>query len=300
MTSARWPARSRRSFTLNSSKARVSNRKPPQRTKVYRAGGNRRKGGRSRGGGSSGLGRVLSGPVGLILLGVLVVFGLGYWVKNYGPETKETPEAPAAVSVPKAGDSTPAAAQKPAPVVQNPAPAPAQQTPTPADPNKDIAAKRSHIDRSGGAAKTALLTIYYADGLKAADTLQPVQVRVEQTPSQIRRVSELIVQTPEDLKLFSGVPAGTKVLSVNFNSSTGVATVDLSAELAKAQAGDVAKIKAAFVYSLTQIPGVKAVQLWVNGRPATLHEQEWSKPLSPADIDALKAFAVEPVVKFQP
>jgi cytoskeletal protein RodZ len=278
----------------------VSNRKPPQRTKVYRAG-SRRRSSRSRGG-SSGLGRFLTGPVGLILLGVLVVFGLGYWVKNYGPEAKaETPPKPAEVTAPKAGNTAPTT-PAPAPVVQNPAPAPSQQqsTPAPADPTKDIVAKRSQIDRSGGAAKTSLLTIYYADGLKATDTLQPVQVRVEQTPSQIRRVSELIVQAPEDLKLFSGVPAGTKVLSVNFNSNTGVATVDLSAELAKVQAGDVAKIKAAFVYSLTQIQGVKSVQLWVNGRPAMLHEQEWSKPLSPADIDALKAFTLAPVVKFQP
>lgn len=266
---------------------------------MYRAGGSGRKGGRSRRG-SSGLGRSLTGPVGLILLGVLVVFGLGYWVKNYGPEAEATPK-PAEVSAPKAGDSAPTA-PNPAPVVQQPAPAPTQPAPTqaPADPTKDMVAKRSQIDRSGGAAKTSLLTIYYADGLKAADTLQPVQVRVEQTPSQIRRVSELIVEAPEELKLFSGVPAGTKVLSVNFNSTTGVATVDLSAELAKTQAGDVAKIKAAFVYSLTQIPGVKSAQLWVNGRPAMLHEQEWSKPLTPADVDALKAFAVEPVLKFQP
>lgn len=229
-----------------------------------------------------------------------MVFGLGYWVKNYGPEAAaETPPKPAEVSAPKAGNTAPPA-QKPAPVT--PAPAPTQQTPapSPADPNKDIAAKRSQIDRSAGAAKTALLTIYYADGLQTVDTLQPVQVRVEQTPSQIRRVSELIVDAPEDLKLFSGVPAGTKILSVNFNSTTGVATVDLSAELTKAQAGDVAKIKAAFVYSLAQITGVKAVQLWVNGHPAMLHEQEWSKPLTPADIDALKAFTVQPVLKYQP
>lgn len=264
---------------------------------MYRAGRSRSKGGRSRRG-SSGLGRFLTGPVWLILLGVLVVFGLGYWVKNYKPAAEPPPDQ-GAVSAPKAGDSTPAP-QNPAPTAQNPAPAPTQQTPAPADPTKDILAKRSHIDRSGGAAKTSLLTIYYADGLKATDTLQPVQVRVEQTPSQIRRVSELIVEAPEDLKLFSGVPAGTKVLSVNFNSNTGVATVDLSAELAKAQAGDVAKIKAAFVYSLTQIQGVKSVQLWINGHPAMLHEQEWSKPLTPADMDAQTLFAIEPVLKFIP
>ncbi|MDF2627728.1 MAG: hypothetical protein K0R39_1559 [Symbiobacteriaceae bacterium] len=230
-----------------------------------------------------------------------MVFGLGYWVKNYGPAAEATPEGKGAVTAPKTGDAAPPA-QNQAPAAPVQAPKATQQTPAPApaDPAKDIAAKRSHIDRSGGAAKTALLTIYYADGLKAADTLQPVEVLVEQTPSQIKRLSELIVAAPEDLKLFSGVPAGTKVLSVNFNSATGVATVDLSPELAKTQAGDLAKIKASFVYSLTRIPGVKSVQLWMNGRPAVLHQQEWSQPISAAEVDGQKLFTVAPVLKFQP
>lgn len=238
--------------------------------------------------------RAITGPAGLIVLGVAVVLGVGYWAKNYRPQSEPPQQQSPAVSAPKtaAQNQAPAAAPATQPAVQTPPPA--------ADPTKDLLDKRTHIDRSAGAAKTALVTIYYADGLQQADTLQPVEVRIEQTTALIKRTAELVVGAPEDLKLYSGVPAGTKVLSVDYNATTGVATVDLSAELAKAQAGDVAKIKAAFVYSLAQISGVKAVQLWVNGHPAMLHEQEWSKPLTPADIDALKAFTVQPVLKYQP
>ncbi|HWI62073.1 MAG TPA: GerMN domain-containing protein [Symbiobacteriaceae bacterium] len=224
------------------------------------------------------------------------MLGVGYWAKNYRPEPAPTQDK-TTVSAPKA-EATKPAAQNPAPV-NNPQPKPPAQTTPPADPTKDLLDKRAQIDRSAGAAKTMLVTIYYADALKTVDTLQPVEVRIEQTTSQIKRTAELVVAAPEDLKLYSGVPAGTKVLSADYNSKTGVATVDLSPELTKAQAGDVAKIKASFVYSLAKVPGVKSVQLWVQGRPAMLHQQEWSKPLSPADLDAQNLFKVEPLIKFK-
>lgn len=238
--------------------------------------------------------RAVTGPAGLILLGLAVVLGVGYWAQNYRPEPEQRPpQSPPAVSAPQPS------AQNQRPVTA-PATQPAVQTPPPADPNKELLDKRTHIDRSAGAAKTALVTVYYADGLKQADTLQPVEVRIEQTTSLIKRTAELVVGAPEDLKLYSGVPVGTKVLSADYNSTTGVATVDLSAELAKAQSGDVAKIKAAFVYSLTKVANVKAVQLWVNGRPAMLHQQEWSKPITPAELDAQNLFKTEPVLRFKP
>ena len=267
---------------------------------MYRAGGRRRKGGRSGSRGGSGLMRTLTGPVGLILLGVLVVLGVGYWVKNYRPEPAPAKENAAATTPGTAAPQPPAQYQAPvnAAPSKQPAPTPAPQTSV--DPNAELLAKRAHIDRSAGAAKTMLVLVYYADALKTVDTLQPVEIRVEQTTSLIKRVSDLVVSAPEDLKLYSGVPAGTKVLSVDYNSSTGVATVDLSPELGKAQPGDIAKIKAAFVYSLSRVPGVKSVQLWINGRPAMLHQQEWSKPISAADLDAQNLFKVEPVVKFKP
>lgn len=240
--------------------------------------------------------RFLTGPVGLVLLLVLVVLGVGYWVKNYRKEPAPAPEK-AAVTAPKTANSAPAA---PGPAPANTQPAAKPQPAQPVDPTKEILDKRARIDRSGGAAQTMVVTVYYSDGLKPVDTLQPVEVRIEATKSQIRRTAELIVSAPEELKLFSGVPAGTKVTSADYNSTTGVATVELSRELEKVQAGDVAKVKAAFVYSLTLVPGVKSVQLRVNGYPAMLHQQEWSKPITRAELESQALFKVEPVVKFKP
>jgi spore germination protein GerM len=57
-------------------------------------------------------------------------------------------------------------------------------------------------------------------------------------------------------------------------------------------------MKASFVYSLTEVANVKAVQLWVNGRPAVLHGMEWAKPISRADIQAQSAFKIDQVVKY--
>jgi spore germination protein GerM len=236
--------------------------------------------------------------VGLVLLGILVVFGVGYWVKNYyKPAEKAAEPVAAATSTPAPKQNTAPAVQAPAPST-NPAPAkPAEQQAAPADPEKQARDGRSQIDRAAGAAQTMLLPVYYSDGLSAGDTLQPVEVRVPQSVSQVKAAVEQLLNAPEALKLYSGIPAGTKVLSVNYDSKTGVATVDLSTEARQVQAGDVARVRAEFVYTLTRVPGVKAVQLWVLGHPAMLHEWQWSKPLTEADV---QGFKVEPLIKFVP
>jgi spore germination protein GerM len=146
-----------------------------------------------------------------------------------------------------------------------------------------------------------LVTVYYADGLKNGDTFVPVQVRVPATVSTIKTAAEQVVQAPENLKLYSSVPVGTKVQSANFTAATGVATVDLSAEAANVQGTAAAQtMMASFVYTLTEVPNVKAVQLWINGHPAVLHGIEWSKPLSRQDLQAQYPHQVEPMVKFVP
>ncbi|MFZ5827591.1 MAG: GerMN domain-containing protein [Bacillota bacterium] len=172
---------------------------------------------------------------------------------------------------------------------------PPNETSTPSD--QATLAGRAKINRSEGAAKSMLVTAYYADGLKNVMSLQPVEIKVARSVARIKATAEQVINAPQDLKLYSSVPAGTKVLGVNLKN--GVAIVDLSPEAAKVRgSAAVNNIMASFVYSLTAIPDVKSVQLWVNGRPALLDGFEWSKPLSRADLEGRNLFKVEPVIKY--
>lgn len=295
----------------------MSSRKAPKKARVYRAG---RSKARRRKGGGSGLAGLLKGPVGLVLLGVAIVLGVGYAAKWYQgdvldllPKSSDTAaeahKVPAAQTpatdnggaAPAQGGTTPPAAGNgggTAPASGTGQTAPATPAGQEADPNAAILADRAHIDRSAGA-KPMLVTVYYADGLKNGDTLVPVQVQVPLTVSTVRTAAEQVVRAPENLKLYSNVPAGTKVQDVNFKPDTGVATVDLSGEAANVQGTAAAQsMMASFVYTLTELPNVKAVQLWVNGRPAVLHGIEWSKPLSRQDLQAQNPLRIDPVVKF--
>jgi spore germination protein GerM len=269
---------------------------------VYRAGGGG--GHRRRGkGGGSGLFRVLTGPFGLVLLGIAVVLAIGYgakWYQSKGEPAVVTPAAKTGSNGAAGNDQVqaPATNQTQTPPKTEP-PKAAQPAPEPADPNKATVEGRSHIDRAGGAQQTMLVTAYYYDGLKASDTLVPVQIRVPLSVSNIKVTAELIVQAPEEFKLYSNVPKGTKVNSVNLKD--GVAYVDLSAEAGNVQGSAAAvAMQHAFVYSLTEIPNVKAVQVQILGRPAMLHGIEWSKPLSRADLKAQSPVAVDPLIKFVP
>lgn len=143
-----------------------------------------------------------------------------------------------------------------------------------------------------------LATVYYADGLGNGDTLQPVQVQVPHTVARIAATTEQVLNPPTDLELYSNVPAGTRVLGVNLQAD-GTAVVDLSAEAAHIQGSAAAEgFRASLVYSLTEIPGVNAVQLRVEGQPAVLHGVEWTEPVSRSDVEAFGQFSVAPVIEF--
>lgn len=260
-----------------------------------------RSGGSRRGKGGGGKGRFFSGPVGAVIIGVLLILGLGYAVKNYKPADEPAagkvtaPEAGAPkATTPATGNTTPAAGTNTpaAPVASTPAPQPEQQA----------AAQRSHIDRSGGAASKDTVTIYYADALKGGESLQPVEVQiaVPANGAWIRTVADQVVNPPRELKLESGIPAGTTVKSVNFLRESGTAVIDLSAEAkGVSSASDASTIKAAFVYSLTELKDVKAVLVRINGFTAQFGQMVWDKPISRAELTAQNVFRVEPVIKFQ-
>jgi hypothetical protein len=262
---------------------------------VHRTGRTRSKRGKGR---TSGILKTLAGPVGLVALGLALVLGAGYWAQK-APASKQVP-APV-----KQAEPSPVVSPQPAPTPAPAAPPTSQQPvtpPTPAaakpDPNQAILEGRHHIDRAAGATETMNLTLYYADGLKNGEALQPVEVRVAQSRSSIQSVVEQVINAPADLKLYSSVPAGTKVKSVNLKPG-GVAVVDMSAEITQVRGSAATEnIVASLVYSLTGLKGVSSVQLWVGGRPAMLDQYEWSKPLSRTDIGARNVFKMQPVINY--
>ncbi|MDB4895164.1 MAG: hypothetical protein JWN15_1426 [Firmicutes bacterium] len=262
---------------------------------MHRTGRTRSKKGKGR---ASGILKTLAGPVGLVALGLALVLGAGYWAQR-APASKQVPApvkqaAPSPVVSPQpAPTPAPAAPPTAQPPVTPPKPVPAKP-----DPNQAILEGRHHIDRAAGAKATMTLTLYYADGLKNGEALQPVEVRVAQSRSSIQSVVEQVINAPADLKLYSSVPAGTKVKSVNLTAG-GVAVVDLSAEVAQVRGSAATEnIVASLVYSLTELKGVNSVQLWVNGHPAMLDQYEWSKSRSRADMGARNVFTMQPVIKF--
>lgn len=168
---------------------------------------------------------------------------------------------------------------------------------SPSAADQAVVAARARIDRSGGAAKSMLVTVYYSDGLKNGESLQPVEMKVEHSVGRIKLTTEQILNPPQDLKLHSNVPKGTTILGVNFKN--GVAIVDLSPEAANVKGTAAAtNMIASFVYSLTDIPDVESVQLWINGQPASLHGIDWSEPLSRADVESRNWFKVEPAIEY--
>ncbi|HYG60596.1 MAG TPA: GerMN domain-containing protein, partial [Symbiobacteriaceae bacterium] len=284
----------------SNSKARVSSNRPPQRARVLRSGGGRKRKGR-------GPGRFLFGPVGAVLLGVLLVLGIGYAVKVYKPaaEPADAKVTAPGTEAPKNGTATPGTSNstttQPATTPVTTAPAttsPAATTPATTTAPTPVA-DRAHIDRSGGATNKAKVTIYYADG-QLADSLQPVEIQIPFTTGWIKAIADQVVDPPRDLKLDSGLPPGTKVKSVDLRKDTGTAVVDLSPEAKGVQsASDASKIKAAFVYSLTELKDVKSVLVWINGFPAQFGPMVWDKPITRAELEAQKLFKVEPVIHFQ-
>lgn len=221
----------------------------------------------------------------IIMVSLMLLMAFGYWGQGSQLAEPPAPQSPPGATLP---DTTPPVTTLPPGV-------------NPLSPNFSVADARKHIDRSAGTSETMLMTVFYADGLKNAESLQPVEMRLQKNPGTVMAAAEQVLFAPVDYKLYSSVPDGTKIRSVDFNETTGVATVEVSPELETVQgSAAAANIMASFVYTLTSIPNVKAVQLTVGNRPAMLHQIEWDKPITRAEMDAKAYFKVEPVIKFSP
>jgi len=274
---------------------------------------------------------LFANPVTPVLIGLVIVLGVGTWVlrdanpaatdpteetgkgdttkdstskgntnESGGTNTTKQPTTNEPTGGSKGSDTTGSQTDTATPP-SKPADSSAEKPADTSAVDPAIQAARAKIDRSGGAAETMMATLYFSDGLKNGMSLQPVEVKLERTVGRLRETVEQLLNPPQDLKLYNSVPAGTKIgkAAVNFDKATGVATVDLTAEAATIKgSAAVNEMLASFVYSLTEIPDVKSVQLWVEGKPAVLDGYEWSKPLSRSDLDSRTGFAVEPVIKY--
>ncbi|MGE5675123.1 MAG: GerMN domain-containing protein [Mycobacterium leprae] len=264
--------------------AGTSQKRLPQKAKVHRSG---------RKGGSGRAGAVLK-PILVAAVVIGALLAIGHWAQDKQP-TQARPDVSAGSSKVEAPPVNPAPATNSTGKTDPKSGTTAGAT-TPKDP---LTAQRAHIDRSGGAKETMLVTAYYADGVKNGESLQPVQILLPKSAGVARAVAEQVVQAPENLQLYSNVPKGTTVKSVDIDGTT--ATVEVSAQVSSIQgSAAVNNLMASFVYSLTELPNIKSVMLLVNGKPAQLHEIDWAKPITRSEMDARNYFKVEPVIKYVP
>lgn len=285
--------------------------------------------------GSSGFVANVLVPVGLVALGLGIVVGIGFALRNTpvgeflgvadSPASQESEQAsqpePApgqgAETAPQIGpDEAEPATKQPGEAKEDPDRAEqgdaAPKEPEPSasegagaseaaeseDESEDPAAAAmqqvpAFIDRAGGAADTMLITVYYTDRLGKGAVLRPVQVQIPRTPSRIYVTTEQLLNPPTDLGLYSSAPSGTQIRGVNANG--GVAIVDLSSEMQEIEGSAAAEnFMASLVYSLTEIPGINAVELRIEGWPADLDGSAWSGPLTRADVQAATGVEVAP------
>lgn len=268
----------------------MSNGKPKSKKGSARSGGGRAA--RRKESGRSTNQRVAA-AVALVLVALMSLGGLGYWAQSRA--ANQTPPL-----TPDQGQGTAPAATPPTSIT----PAPAQnqsqtQTPPKAQPTALPDGRPSawaHLDRSFGAAETMLQTLYWVDG-RTGDRLQPIEVRLPKTTGRARAAVEQLLKPPADLNLYTGIPTGTKL--VDLKVTNGTASVELSKEIETLQgSANAESVMATLVYSLTELPEVKQVQLNVDGHPAMLHGIEWSKPLTRQDLTARNLFPVESVIRF--
>lgn len=169
----------------------------------------------------------------------------------------------------------------------------------------DVARAREHIDRSGGDPGATLVTAYFADRYSRGTALVPVQIKVKGLPeSPTGRAAALLpvlLDPPVALGLETGVPPGTRVGpgGVRLDASSGVLTVELTpaAENGSGE-GWATSVLYSFVYTLTEIEGVQAVRLQVEGRPARLAGWTWDRPLGRADLERLAAMHLVEGVRY--
>jgi len=161
---------------------------------------------------------------------------------------------------------------------------PEDQTPTPQDPPQNVV-----VDPSPEGEKEEI-TIYYinneyiATGDESLEKAIPVTKEVVIGEKAIEEVIlEELQKEPEDEKLSTAI-GNIKVLSVETAENT--AFVNLSGEKLSGGSLDETMILTQLILSLTELPGIEQIQIYVDGRvrETLMSHYEIMEPLTREDI----------------
>lgn len=234
----------------------------------------------------------LASPLALILVLLLALGTLGYYVQSKTPQSTPalTPQTPPVTDPPTSSNPTTSANQPATPV-------PKVEAPKVENLPDGRPGAWARLDRAAGATESMRQTLYWLDG-RNAERLQPIEVKLPKSVETGRTAVEQLLDPPRDLKLESGIPAGTKLNGVRMTGS--VMIVDLTKEVESVQGSAAANaIMATLVYSLTELPGVTAVRLMADGLPAVLHGAEWTDPLTREELQERNLFQIDNVIRFE-
>lgn len=216
---------------------------------------------------------------GLALCVAAGIAGCG-WFRT--PEARNAPPVPGGGAMPSPGQTTPAPGARVGVATDDAARA-------------RMLAARGRIDRSGGAAETRLVVVYYIDAFSDLQALQPVEVRIARTQSIARAALEALFAGAPEAGL-EGTPGRPSVRGLTIRD--GRAIVDLTGEVLQQRGGSAweASVVWPIVYTLTELPGVTEVELRVEGKSQILHQLDLSRPLRRPERDGY--FRIQPLIRF--
>lgn len=144
------------------------------------------------------------------------------------------------------------------------------------------------------------LSIYFSD--REAQRVMPVTRYLDPDSGLARGAVLALLAGPDAADRVRGltdaVPSGSHLLGITVRDST--ATVDLSRAFESGAGSSSVRMRlAALVYTLTRVPGVRRVRLWLEGRPVEVFSSEGlevSPSLTRADFPDLAPFDDDPPV----
>jgi germination protein M len=167
-----------------------------------------------------------------------------------------------------------------------------------ASPSAEIAPSASPTAAPTPSGTTTVRAYFILDGPVGNAGLVPVLREIPATPAIAGAAMAALLEGPDGAErdasppISSEVPTGTELLDLSIED--GVATVDLSGEFDSGgtSASHISRL-AQVVYTLTQFPSVKSVEIRVDGRPVTAFGSDGvvlDGPIGRADLVDVEPF----------
>jgi len=141
-----------------------------------------------------------------------------------------------------------------------------------------LAWARERLDFTHGRHPGRVVTVYWWDYLNGPDILQPVEVLVPADRHPLPAAVEAWVRGAPEHGLDSGLGSYPELLGSRVED--GVAYLDFDERFGDFPGGSAWEIalKTSLIYTVTELEGVEAVVVTVNGEPAMLHGDIWDSP----------------------